>query len=51
VPPFFNSFDYAKVGVTNLGTGGPETGDFNAINGRAESLVVPYEYFTIRKCS
>lgn len=41
MPPFFNSFDRAKVSITNLGAGGPEAGDFNTINGRAESLIVP----------
>jgi hypothetical protein len=50
VPPFFNSFDHAKIGVTNLGTGGPEAGNFNAINGRAISLIVTYAYFGFRKC-
>lgn len=50
MPPFFNSFDQAKIGVTNLGTGGPEAGNFNAINGRAKGLIVPCEYFRIRKC-
>ena len=49
MPPFLNSFDHAKIGVTNLGTGGPETSNFNAINGRAKSLIVPYEHFRIRK--
>ena len=51
MPPFFNSFDHGKIGVTNLGTGGPEAGNFNAINGNAKSLIVPYEYFRIRKCN
>ena len=50
MPPFFSSFDHAKIGVTNLGTGGPEAGNFNAINGRAKSLIITYEYFRIRKC-
>lgn len=48
MPPFFNSFERAKIGVTKLGTGGPKTGDFNAINGRAKGLIVPYVYFGIR---
>lgn len=49
MPPFFNSFDEAKIGVANLGTGGPEASNFNAINGGAKSLIVPYEYFRIRE--
>lgn len=47
VPPFFNSFDDAKFGVTNLGTGGPEARNFDTIYGRAESLIIPYEYFLL----
>ena len=41
MPPFFNSFDDAKISVTNLGTRGPEAGDFDTVNGRAKSLIIP----------